>query len=182
MSDQKKDNIKKTAIELLENAYGNKQLSVTIPIKVDDDVSLDAVLYAPDMVTIQKEQNKRYEIELAQLKSDPDIANMPPNLDKWEEQIKRQADPKVQKRLRENKPTTLAAQLASENSLLAALQGILPKFLRDRETDQLLFPTPDEQRRFVKIIYSNPPLLQLVMGKYVELMEKLNQITEDAKN
>jgi len=183
----------KTPLQLLQAADRYKIHEEPIDIPLDGDQTLKAKLISPDLFELQE--------ELEDLKKEALIEGrqkgwdkLPIDSDEWNEEIQGFKDSKEFKEmnagekskrledLQKNKPKNLAEQRAPYKARVRIVRYILPRLLRDVETGEKLFNTPDEIMAVSKIIGANPELMSLLSKAYSRLAAKNNESQEDAEN
>jgi len=172
-------NKKLSAIELLEAANADSFIYEQFEIPAGNE-KLDAILHAPDMFELQREQKKAYALAYAKLKSEG-FGDIACNEEAWQETLKNITDKDALERAKENKPLNLADQLANEQAVTDCILGLMPKLLKDIKGN-LLFPDNDSQKRFRNLLTRNLPLFQLISNKYVKAMNSMIGIGERIKN
>lgn len=177
---------KQRPIDLLKNATRYKIVKADIDIPLDGEAVLEAYLSAPDIWSIRKEQEWLYDaaLEEAELKG---FGKKPIRDDEWQEQIKdidanTEEGQKTLQYMEKEKPKNRAQQKAQKIVRFETIQGILPKFLYDRSTGKLLFPTPGEQQAFIEIVKQNTELFTLLANAYTTLAAQVEENKETVKN
>ncbi|NQT01457.1 MAG: hypothetical protein HQ580_05515 [Planctomycetes bacterium] len=165
-----------TPIEILIAAQKGKDIKVEFDIPVGDKV-LKAVLTAPDKYEIQKRQDVIYRREFASYRAEG-LENEPPNESEWKEEQLR-----YKKELRDTlvKPKNMAEQGASSLSKLETICDVLPKYVRDPR-GRLLFPDKKAQEQMKHLLQNDMLLMKIFAEAYVELVKKLEDVQEIAKN
>jgi len=180
-------------LDVLKKARDKKEIKVDFEIQLGD-VTLKAILTAPDYYSIWEEQNLVYQEKLAEYKG-RGLDQFPINLEEWESELEqklatvpktakdyKQKIKEVRKQHEQEKPRNLAEQQASKFSRILMVQKLLPKFLRHAESNEPLFETPQEQAEFTSYVKSDPALMRLLANKYLELINAINAVGESAKN
>ena len=75
----------------------------------------------------------------------------------------------------------MAEQAATKTSSMRTYLEFIPQHLRDPKTENLLFPTEPEQRKFKEMLCSDLDLMKLIADKYRELSEAVG-VKDEAKN
>ena len=84
--------------------------------------------------------------------------------------------------LEEKKPKNLAEQQAPYVARLRIIKTIIPQLLRDRETNELLFPTRKEVNAVGELIGSNVELMGLLSKAFARLQESNKPAEDELKN
>lgn len=166
--------------DLVRKANRSEKIEVTFDIEIGTE-KFSALLTAPDMFEIAKQQERCKQKEYALCVEDG-LQLRPINAEDWQDEIDKIEDSEVRKRLQESKPKNLADQIAEKNARLDTIRVLLPKALKNPEDRKPLFPTLDDQREFGEYISSHPSVMSLLTSKYVEIMNKLNEVNKTAKN
>jgi len=106
---------------------------------------------------------------------------LPINEEEWIEQLKRYPE-KTKKRIDAERPKNLGQQIALKISAMYTPLIILPKYLRDPETGELLFPDSDSMARFTKLLSKDPILMATMSGAFAELSKAVIDTKEQIKN
>lgn len=173
-------------IDLMLGATRYKIVRADVDIPLDNSETLKAYLSAPDIWAIRKEQEWLYDGALEEAVS-KGFDKKPIIESEWQEQIK-DIDPntaegqKTLEYMEKQKPRTRAEQKAQKIVRFETIQGVLPKFLYDRETNKLLFPTDEEQNMFIQIVKQNADLFTLLANAYTKLAAQVEQNKEKVKN
>ena len=176
--------LKMSPADLIRKANRSEKIEVTfdIPMVVEGaEEKISALLTAPDMFEIAKQQERCKQKEYMLCVNDGLHLNGI-NEEDWQNEISKIEDSDTRKRLQENKPKNLADQISEKNSRLDTIRVLLPKVLKNPETRQLLFPTIDDQKEFGEYISSHPSVMSLLTTKYIEIMNKLNEVNKTVKN
>ena len=172
------------AIDLLKNANQNKIKSIEFVIPIDDNNGIDTVLQAPDLWSLKEEQEKVYHAKLVELCQEGydqypiNEQDFNKEVENYLENLKKSGSKDIDKAVenyKKDRPKSLADQLAQRTSKYRTIFEILPKFLRYKENNKLLFPTAEEQKQFKDILSSNNKLFELLTGKYIELSKLINE-------
>jgi hypothetical protein len=162
----------KRPIDLLTNANRYQIVKEKIEIPLDGEDKIIAFLHAPDVWTIQAEQEVTYQSELSK--------NIKRGLggqvvvdSEWKK-FSAETGEKI-------KPSTLAEFLARKVCIFMSLREILPRFLRDEKNNHL-FDGDIEQQKFKALLSSNPDLLVAVIQGFNRLYAKINKTEKEVKN
>ena len=164
-------------IDLLKRAYQADTVNISIPI--DENTAIDAVMSPPDVWQIMEKQDAIYAAKLGE-KINQGLGLLPIDEAEWQQEIA-QYDKETAERLQIKRPANAAEQQARKYAKFVLIQELLPEIMRDRETNELLFPTAEERKEFAHLIRSNLKLFNMLTQKYIELISKMNQETDAIK-
>ena len=187
---------KMTALQKLQSANRYKIHEEPIDIPLDDNEVIKAKLISPDLFKMHEEMEALKRDAMAELRLRGDDKK-PLDENVWNEEIEGYKNSKEfkellkserEKKLKElgdKKPKNLAEQQAPYIARLRIVKTIIPQLLRDRETNEILFPTQAELNAVSQIIGSNADLMGLLSKAFAKLNEQseIEQIeVEDLKN
>lgn len=166
-------------IELLKKAKKKKSLDVSFEI-VYGEAKIPAMLSVPDLFEIMEAQEVEYNKKFIKYRKEG-FDKEPIDEDKWNEEVsnlERKDRPAYEK----TKPNNLAEQMATRHSRLKTILNLMPLYLKNPDNNKLLFPTEDDKEFFQDLVKGDMKLFNLLVGKYVELMNKITNVEETAKN
>jgi len=184
------------AADLIQQAYEEVVPREFIDIPLAKGEVMRAKMEAPDIFAISKEQevlkSKEYYTIIAE---HPEFENMPILQSEWEEDVatsvnalKRENfdsedryNEAVNNARKKSPPKNRAEQIAEKQARMLTIRAIIPKYLRDPETDELLFPTVKERDIISRYMVANMKLFKDMMNAYVRLFSKMD-LTTEAKN
>lgn len=83
----------------------------------------------------------------------------------------------------ENKPKSEAERLANEEATADAMLSILPVFFTDPKSGERLFEKDSaDHKEFVMIMRSTPEMIRIISENFVELQNKMDDLTDTVKN
>ena len=186
----------KNALQLLKQADRYQVHDEPVDIPLDGEEVIKAKLISPDLFELQEELE-----DLKKAAKQEGIQKgwhkLPIDADEWQEELegfkvsqeyKDLSTLDKKKKLAELEkamPKNLAEQRAPYKARLRIVRSILPKLLRDRDTGEKLFSTPEDIAGVSEIIGSNPELMSLLSKAYSKLAAKNTSDSEDieeAKN
>ena len=180
------------ALKLLKQADRYKVHEEAVDIPLDGDAVIKAKLISPDLFQVQEELEDLKKSALVELRQ-KGFHLQPIDEDEWNGEIdgfKKSPEFKelslIDKKARlaqleQGKPKNLAEQRAPYKARLRIVRSILPRLLRDRETDEVLFPTEEDVNAVSEIIGSNPELMTLLSKAYARLSSKNDVVNEEAQ-
>lgn len=178
------------ALQLLKQADKYKIHEELVDIPLDGDAVIHAKLTSPDLFELQEELEDLKKAALIEGRQ-KGWDKLPIDSDEWDSEIKGFKESKAfkelnakeksdrLKELQENKPKNLAEQRAPYKARMRIVRSILPKLLRDVETNERLFKAQDEVDAVSQIIGSSPALMTLLSKAYARLAEKSTQETAE---
>jgi hypothetical protein len=178
------------ALQLLKSADRYQIQEEPLDIPLDGDAVIHAKLISPDLFELQEELEDLKKAAYAEGKQ-KGWHKLPIDEDEWDTELKGFKESKEYKELsatekakrlkalNEGKPKNLAEQRAPYKARLRIVRSILPRLLRDSETGEKLFQTPDEISAVSEIIGSNPELMTLLSQAYARLAAKNNKTSEE---
>lgn len=170
------------AIDVFEKARKAEEIKVVVELPLDGDKKFKAILTAPDLYSIQEEQTKLYKIKLGEIRAEYGAsADLPIDEREWQEELLKYK-PKTRARLEKERPKNLGEQIAMQLSAMFTPQTILPKYLRDIETGELLFNDPDSTKRFKNLLAKDPELMIAMTVAFGELGKAAMETKEKIKN
>ena len=184
---------KRSAIELIEAAQKKKVVKVDFDFPLGDKKVLPMSLHSPDIFTIQEIQDINYRAKYAEYRK-RGLNEEPIDEEIWQKDLKdqkkeldkigasKQVIADTLQAFEDDKPLNMAQEGAQRYSKLKTSLDILPMFLREPKTGEVLFKTQDERDRFKLVISSDMSLRSLLLNKYVELTNLISETTEQAKN
>ena len=101
--------------------------------------------------------------------------------DSWNTYLKNIEKEKDKKWIEENRPKSLAEQLADIDTRTVIHRKLFPKYAL-KKNGGLAFPTPAEQRAFGELCMSTPSLSDLLNKKFIEIGELIKKSGEGTKN
>jgi len=166
-------------IDLIRNAKAKKMVTIDADIKLGD-TTIKAALSTIDSFTLWRNHQDLRDVAYARYVADG-LDKMKPDLSKWQLEYDK-AKPEMRESMERDKPINLAEQKAREEANYMLIIDIIPRFLRDPETNELLFATAEEQKEFKDYIKLDPELLSYLATKYTELTTKNKELEEQVKN
>lgn len=183
-------------VELIMRAYDEVVPREIIEIPLADGQVMKAKMEAPDIFAINKETKMIKAAELNSIRTTkPELFNEPYNQTDWQKEVdkavkalkpekfdddKKYADA-VNDAKNQTPPANAAEQIAEEQARMEMIVSIIPKYLRDVETDDLLFPTPKGREWIARYIKANMKLFKQVSEAFVRLFSEMD-LTDEAKN
>lgn len=170
-------------IDLIRNANKGKKKTVKIQIPIGDEKYINAILSAPDILTIGREQTRQGKLAYARIaKEEPDAVKTDIIESDWQAKLDMQDDPEIRERMKkENRPKNLAEQMAQDESTSIVIEKLLPKYLRGLD-GKLLFPTQEEREMFREEMLSDLKFYQDISKKYIDLITDYMKTEQLAKN
>jgi len=165
------------AIELFRKAKEKKNIDIKFNIEYGE-AKVPAKLSITDIFRIVEEQDLQYTERYTHFQ-ELGWEDKPIMEAEWQEILSR-VDGKQKKALK--KPKNLADQKAQKFTQLHTVKKLIPQFLKNPDTDKLLFPTKEEQAEFTDYISSDMNLFNLLLNKFVEAMSRINETGETVKN
>jgi len=165
-------------IDLFVAAHQKRVIDERLELPVGDGVTVSALLEAPDIYDIQGVQDILYRKVFAKYRKEGLHLEKIDEAE-WERDLKLY-DPDVRKL--QEKPANYAQQGAEKTARVQTIQELIPKYLKDPATKELLFPTEAEQVAFKKIIRSDPGLSSMLAKAYINIAKKLKEVSKQAKN
>jgi len=185
-----------TALQKLQQANRYKINEVDVDIPLDGEEVIKAKLISPDYFQMHEQLELLKKDALEELVARGDHLK-PIDSAAWQEEIDglKKSDGfkgllKVdqQKKLHDiekEKPKNRAEQQAPYTARMRMVKSVIPRLLRDRETNQLLFPTEESVILFSQIVGANIELmtqLSTAFGKLTEKMDTDKKEVDSVKN
>jgi len=196
-------------IDLLMAANEERLIEHIFDLPVSDKKTYKCKITATDFHKISGDEDIIYELMYDECRNEG-LENLPVNEAKWdvfikvavelrranlkqqnenkpkEEQLsKKEMDKKIatfRDEVEKDKPVNLADQKAREKTKDKSIRYIVPKYIRDAETGDLMFPTKEEREKFLDLMMVNGNLTGIIFGAYVELMNKIKEVKNKVKN
>ena len=175
-----------TALQKLQQANRYKINEVDVDIPLDDNEIIKAKLISPDYFQMNEQ------LEMLKLDAMDELIargddKKPINTAKWQEEIDGLKNSKEYKELlkvdqqkklhdiEKEKPKNRAEQRAPYMARTRMVGSVIPRLLRDRETNEILFPTEQEVIAVSLKIGGSIELMTLLSTAFGELTTKMDK-------
>ena len=168
--------MEKSNVDMIEAAYSDE----IIEADIDLGGGVVGTISLSDLNNIIQEQTRIEEMKRSKYVEDG-FGDKPINETKWATYIE-SIDHKNRERINEKKPANLAEQFADADTRLIIMTELLPKHIRKKGTMELLFPTPEDQKKFGRLVIDAPTLGQKIQNIIIDMMSKVPKVRDKAKN
>ena len=165
-------------LEIIEGAYKDEVIEIVFDIGGGVQVQMTMA----DSMDMFKERTKLY-MNAKDEYIGKGYDKRPVDEKRWKQYLELFKDePKRLEEMKKDKPKDLAEQQADEDTRMSLLRDLVPKYLRKKDTGELLCKTGEEQKRLGRLIVDSPSLQELVINKIVEFNDKAKTLRKQAKN